>query len=223
MNPGDLNLRYLVPRDFSFAYRFWHIEPQEPWHEINAVDYPRPPPPSKWKKTGFEEPWREWRTGRGLTEDDVVPRRAISIVWCQPQQSYWILPEDCVGWDEQKREPAEGWHRLQFHDLAGHKGLWQLVEYGTKTQHESTCPEPFKEFLPGQFFSGSSPATPCHLVGRLSLMLGMMAIVPQDPSDIVRQIDEYFYRDHNPRYVPTTEHKKWWPMGRDGKLNIPLL
>lgn len=218
MNPGDINSGYLIPQDFSFAYRFWQIKSQEPWLEINTVDAPRPP--GEWTKTGFEEPWRDWRAKRTLTPDQVVPGRAFSIVWSQPQQSYWILPEDCVGWDEQTREPAEGWHRLQFRDLEGQKGLWRLEEYGTKTQHESTCLDTFKEFLPGHFFTGSRSTTRCHLFGNLSLVLGMLAIVPQDPSDIVRQIDEYFYRDHSPRYVPTREHRKWYPMGRDGKLNI---
>lgn len=227
MTSGNLGSEPLIPTDFTFAYRFYEAETQQPWPETNAIDPPRPPNDGWRRKKGPETPWREWKVGRNLTEGEVIPRRAYSIVWRKSQQAYWILPANCVSWQEQSANPAEGWHRLQFHNLAEdtprRRGLWKVVEYGLRMEHGSICPPDFKEFLPGHFFSDNGSPTPCHLVGDLSLVLGMLAMVPRSPLLIVRQIDKYFYYENSPRYIPTTKHKQWYPMSRDGKPYIPLL
>ncbi|KAK5092805.1 hypothetical protein LTR70_005121 [Exophiala xenobiotica] len=43
----------------------------------------------------------------------------------------------------------------------------------------------------------------------------MLAMIPDDPYLNVREIEEIFYQDDQPRIVPCWEHKQWYPMARD--------
>jgi len=51
-------------------------------------------------------------------------------------------------------------------------------------------------------------------------MLGMMAMIPENVDLIARQIDQYFYYNNSPRYIPCGEHHAWYAMDRDGKFSI---
>jgi len=211
--------------DVNFAYRFSQISSPSPWVEVDHISHSRPP--SDWRRDGSRG-WHAWRAGFApdLPDDEVEPHGATSIIWCQSQQAFWILLGDCVGWQEEDQDPACGWHRLYLQDLAKaeppRKHLWKLVHYGLIEQHDSTSLPTFREFLPGSFFKGSS-STRCHLVGDLSLVLGLMAMIPAFPDLIVRQIDEYFFHDDSPRFISCSEHRQWKAMDKAGELPIPIL
>lgn len=210
-----------------FAFRFWQIKPQGPWTEHTARDPPRPP--DQWRKTGFEQPWHGWTPGRTWPLSDserleVRPRRATSIMWCQPRQNYWVIPNDCTI-PQQNGEPVEGsWHILFFHDLGdgpeSKPGLWKLLEHGSEDQHSANCPDNFEEFLPKNFFRGTDPRedAPCHLIGNLSLILGLHAMIPRKENDIVEQIERCFFHGNNPCLVPSKDHNKWSVINRYGEF-----
>lgn len=208
-----------------FAFRYWEIKPEALWAEHTSSDLPRPP--DQWQKTGFQLPWHIWseHTVQPLPEwqySAVMPRRATSVMWCQPQQNYWVVPYDCT-LPQEKKEEIDVWHTLFFRDLGlespPNPGLWKLLEHGLERQHSAKCPVNFDEFLPRNFFNGtdSRVSAPCHLVGNLSLILGLHAMVPQDEQNIPRQIEQYFFRSDEPYLISCAEHGEWSPMNRFGK------
>lgn len=205
----------------SFAFRFWHIEPLSEWRELPANDLTRPP--DRWQKVGDEPTWYVWNREadsqlKQVEHSAVEPRRQTSITWNQHQQNYWILPRDCT--TSQEREATDEWSILYFHHLdrqsPARPGLWRLLDGGATRQHSASCPEDFEEFLPRNYFRGEEPGEPCHFVGDLSLMLGLLAMCPSDEDRIVYQITKAFFANGSPRFISCKKHRRWRPVDRYG-------
>lgn len=216
----------------SFAWRCWEITPRdlapnEPWDDNNNRDPPRPP--EKWRRHGFSRGWHRWR-GAQLDDRHVIPRRIFSFAWCQRTQQYWVVPGDCT--DRNAADYAEiydSWEPLCCRHLEGigKPGLWQLEDHWTTRQHNSHCPRNFDEFLPKNFFMGIVSEQPCHFVGHLSLILGLLAMCPDNVNNIPFQIDQLFYHRDNPRFISSKEYTNPQNAPRDklGRLffNLPSM
>lgn len=216
-----------------FAYRYCLVEPESlstsgQWPQTNIHDPPRPP--IRWQGGPLPREWRIWRPdrpGQRLRDREVEPRETISLVWCQLNQRYWVVPADCTkmspnGSDpEQEQVVQDKWQPLQCRHLRDSQlpGLWQLVDWGLQRQHSSTCPVGFDEFLPKNFFTGNESDKPCHFVGHLSLILALLAMCPRNPAGIPRKIDEIFYCNNRPFFLPARNHQDQ-PMDRYGMYNV---
>lgn len=194
-----------------FAYKYCQIVPKRlgsngQWLQHTTTGLPTPP--RDWQRRGFSSDWRAWRTGEELRDEDVIPRQAYSLVWCQRNQTYWVFPMDCTDQEQvaQADENADEWQTLQCHplgeDTPSRPGLWKLCDWSNTPQHGSECPPDFDEFLPGNFFTGSDGAVPCHFVGHFSLILALQAMCPKDVNEIPNQIDEIFYNNGQPEFLP---------------------
>lgn len=211
--------------DVMFAYRYSLVWPDRlstsgQWLPSTTKDPPKPP--LRWRGEPLPRDWHVWRTGQPgqrLREQDVIPRNdTSSLVWGQIDQRYWVLPEDCTRMTarpgETEQDVQDRWQTLQCRHLKdplrdnepSRPGLWQLVHYGPRQQHSSSCPQYFQEFLPANFFTGMEPNTACHFVGRLSLILALMAMCPRDVVNIPTKIDEVFYQKNEPLFVPAHKH-----------------
>lgn len=226
LNDGVLILRMA---DVSFAYRFCLIRPRRlsasgQWPQETTYDPCKPP--IEWHGTMRE--WHLFRSGQPgtrLRQAQVTPRAdTVSLVWCQMNQRYWVVPEDCTRMvpeqGETEQDVRNRWQPLQCSDLResqpSRPGLWQLNEWGSQRQHSSTCPQYFDEFLPTNFFTGKRGDVSCHFIGGLSLILALMAMCPRDPANIVMKIDNCFYRNNQPVFWPAHTHQDR-AMDRHGK------
>lgn len=194
--------------DISFAWRCWLVQPdREPWPDHNFFDQPEPP--LDWHHSGFWTPWIVWGSTKTLSDHQVTARDPFSLAWCQRTQQYWVLRGDCTERDEpdESEGQEEKWTILYCHHLRDRPGLWELIDVGATRQHDSICPSYFDEFLPKNFFIGTNPSPEprCHFVGHLSLILALLAMCPRDVRKIPRQINEYFYHDNEPRFIPWRE------------------
>ena len=209
-----------------FAFRYSQIEPVSgfEWDEQIAAYPPRPP--KEWRKTGPKQVWYGWKAGetRLLNADEfVVPRRATSVIWRQPQQCFWVAPIDFTT-IEGEVEPLEDWDHVYFRDLGletrSRHGLFKVLEHGSERQLPLSCPKNFDEFLPKHYFQGKEDK-PCHLVGELSLMLALHALVPEQEDDIINHIKEFFFRGNNPTLHSCKDHNLWGAMDRSGVFSNP--
>lgn len=225
-----------MEQEISFAYRYWQIKPtdlapNEPWKDHNSVDQPRPP--KRWHRQGFSrEEWRSWKGVKPLSDRHVVARKAFSLVWCQRTQQFWVTPGDCTDVSAPGYQDLwSKWSPLYCDHLpgSGDPGLWRLSEHGNGRQHASVCPPLFDEFLPVNFFMGVTARQACHFFGDLSLILGLLAMCPDDVNNIERQIDHLFYYQNRPQFVsytrlpPTVGHSNS-PRDKLGRLfSLPLV
>jgi len=210
----------------SFAFCYSQIVPASgiEWQEHSTIDPPRPP--IGWRKTGFGQGWHGWKAGETwpLSAEDIIPRRATSIIWRQPQQCFWIAPIDYTT-IRGELDPVEDWSHLYFHDLGletnSQRGLFKLLGHGTERQLPLACPERFDEFLPKHCFRGEEKK-PCHLVGDLSLMLALHALVPEQEDNISNHIKEFFFRGNNSSLQSCRDHNQWEAMDRCSAFANPF-
>lgn len=221
-----------------FAYRYCLINAARPsasgqWPQNNFNDSGQPP--IEWRGGPLPREWRVWspgqptgQPGQRLRDQDVTPRETFSLVWCQLNQRYWVVPEDCTEMvavhddPEREQEVQEKWQPLHCHHLIepefSRPGLWQLVDWGSQRQHSSSCPLGFDEFLPRNFFTGGAPDAPCHFVGHLSLILALLAMCPRDTANIPTKIERYFYYNRRPLFLPSRSYNDF-PMDRLGMFH----
>lgn len=213
----------------DFACRFFEVEPQNPgeWVERPSGSFPPPPRAFKKKQFGFSMPWHSWHVyapaGKRLQVIDqtcVSERETTTLVWCQDTQSFWAVPCDFTipdNYEEGRdRDNFHCWSPMYFdcvprNERPTPQSLYSISVHGDKRQLDFACPETFDEFLPFTKFTGVRQNVPaqCKLVGKLSLILALQAMCPENGEDIKRQIDHYFWRDNKEYYVPTTMHSEW--------------
>ena len=218
-----------------FAFRYWEAEPrrQGEWRE----SAPGPELPAlRWKTTRNPSPWYGWDSGTRVwmltdTERPILWQTA-SIVWLQEQQAFFLCPDDCTNPardEERAKNYLQNWRRIYIYDLGqrpveSRTGIYQILSHGNDTQFPFECPTDFHEFLPRNMFQGDgiNRQMPCHVVGKLSFVLGLQAMCPLEPQNIVPQIQEYFYRNLQPYFHPTNVDGRWDPRDPYGESR-PLL
>lgn len=215
-------------QDTRFAFRIWQIEPDSQWHETSKAQLPTPP--HRWRRSGLELPWHVWdsassganRVHRLPPKIQIKPRGATSLVWYTRLQQFYVAPVDCAMPNirqEMEKQPELDWTTLWFKELSDHHqfrrpGIYKFVQSGTQWKLNCECPPGFDEYLPRNIFRGEITGSPqtCHLVGDLSLILALHAMCPEEVSNVLPHIREYFYPGNKPAFEPTwTSNPPRWP------------
>lgn len=223
-----MSTRQWIPPEFAFRYH--EIEPTEAWR-ANGDNFERPPRRYRKKPGGFNKPWHSWTASLSLgertkllTEPCILKRReATSITWCQESQAFWVAPGDLTDPHFRDNENEHhDWGPIWFNKLSPQspdtRSVYRIATWGHIRQLNYPCPPGFEEYLHDTKFRNVDVDGPvhCRLVGRLSLILALHAMCPQDPRNILAQIALCFWPGYSPDYIPTTLVPRWNPRDKRG-------
>lgn len=227
----------------TFAFRCRQVKPSHASDVGDQVPSYQPQPLTKWKHLDgcFDTGWQSWSLSgerRFVEPTDIVGYQAITMMWDQRYQSIWVAPCDCTlepqdhEWiksdpDLREKHPFDSeWHELAF-TKEEHSGLWRIGPIGHWTQLPVNCPNVILyEKPPKNLFRNVQDQTPepprerCDLFGDLAVVLGLLALWPQNPQYITRVIQDLFYCEGDPLFDSQLKPKA---MNRLGKLKFSVL
>lgn len=226
----------------TLAFRCRQVKPVRTINGEEQATSHQPQPLTNWKHSDdcFSTDWQSWSSNgerRAIKPTDVIPYRAITIMWCQRYQNIWIALCDCTlerqddEWiksdpDLSEKHPFYSeWHEPAF--TKEPSGLWRIGVIGEWAQLPVNCPcDNFYDILPRNLFKDVPDQTPepppkrCDLFGDLAIILGLLALWPHNPKYITSVIQDSFYQANNPLFDPQYKPKA---MDRSSKFIFLVL
>lgn len=198
------------------------IEAINGWVDAESVQGRDRPPVNKPKDTRssfrvtYDTGWYRWHPGQVEKQSDLPsdcePYFTTSIFWDQHKQNYWVLGEDCnqiPQYSKKRLLQIAEWQPLQFGDCVIQGGLStagqrEVLHSGGSSEQLVGINHPglhFEEIFPKNIFRGRpGDDDKCQIVGRVDLVLAIVAMGVDKTEQIPLYIQESFYNTPPPKH-----------------------